>query len=395
MNTMAPFNGFDDGNRTQLLEAVAEMGPSLMRAAVESDRARKLTDSSMRRLSDAGLLRLAAPRRLGGQGASTTLTAEIARLLAHYCPSASWLYCVSNTNCWEVSQMPAAVSEEVFQDGVPVVCGSTIPGGESRRSADGLRVSGRWPYSSGCDHAQWGVFSLRDLDEGGKLAGAQVVVRMKSASIADTWFTTGLRGTGSSTVVLENQLVPDHHRVIGGRAELAREATDQIVLAPYFRSLLLGTALGTAEALRDKVVPAVCERRIAHTSYVRGTDSSALQMRIGEAVAVLDTVGLLLREAAAAVDACACAGGTMPYAEQARHRGMTSHAVALLGQGVAGLMEAAGSTGYQEGVGIEKLWRDVSIACSHAINVPRVGYEVYGRSLMAVDRADSPWGGPV
>ena len=83
--------------------------------------------------------------------------------------------------------------------------------------AGGWRVNGRWPFASGCQHAQW-MFGFRVMTEGGKplsgLAGegGPLLVRgvflpARDWQIEDTWYVTGLKGTGSHHIALRDTVV--------------------------------------------------------------------------------------------------------------------------------------------------------------------------------------------
>ena len=80
----------------------------------------------------------------------------------------------------------------------------------------GFRVTGRWPYGSGCQNADWLGFTDRRLlgdqprlDADGLPEQRIVVVPASTAIIHDTWHVSGLRGTGSHDVELQDVFVPD------------------------------------------------------------------------------------------------------------------------------------------------------------------------------------------
>jgi hypothetical protein len=85
--------------------------------------------------------------------------------------------------------------------------------GQARRTPGGYRVSGRFPFVSGCHHCEWawlGCLVTEDgaprVDDNGVPETIQCFVRLSQCEILDTWHTTGLRGTGSNDVVVHVQL---------------------------------------------------------------------------------------------------------------------------------------------------------------------------------------------
>jgi alkylation response protein AidB-like acyl-CoA dehydrogenase len=76
-----------------------------------------------------------------------------------------------NVCSWLIGLYPEQAQQDVWgEDPDAWGAGSLNPfAGEARRVEGGLRVTGRWPYSSGCLHAQWGVVGLRVLDEEGAI----------------------------------------------------------------------------------------------------------------------------------------------------------------------------------------------------------------------------------
>jgi alkylation response protein AidB-like acyl-CoA dehydrogenase len=113
--------------------------------------------------------------------------------------------------------LPRDSYESVYRHGPDVVfAGSAQPAGTAESVNGGWRVNGRWPFASGCQHADW-LFGLCVMKKDGKpLPGPAEGVSMLRACILpvgdwiieDTWHVTGLKGTGSHHIVLEDALVP-------------------------------------------------------------------------------------------------------------------------------------------------------------------------------------------
>ncbi len=92
----------------------------------------------------------------------------------------------------------------MYDGGRAVVVGVFAPRGRAERSADGFRVSGRWPFASGVQHCDWamGGCVVQSDGEPELLPNGMPDVRLMlmpaaSLEVLDTWSVAGLRGTGS------------------------------------------------------------------------------------------------------------------------------------------------------------------------------------------------------
>jgi indole-3-acetate monooxygenase len=112
--------------------------------------------------------------------------------------------------------LPRETYEQVYKDGPDVIiAGSAQPAGTAEAAAGGWRVNGRWPFASGCLHADW-MFGLCVITERGKPladeAGAPLVrgffLPARDWQIEDTWYVAGLKGTGSHHIALNDTVVP-------------------------------------------------------------------------------------------------------------------------------------------------------------------------------------------
>lgn len=380
---------FNDAIGPEVLDRALALQPLLRENTSVTERERRLPHENVQALAQAGLLAAAAPRRVGGLCLSAGVMARVAVTLAKACPSTAWIFCVSNSNVWTASLAPRSLQNEIFRDGVPLICGAANPAGHSQAVSVGYVVNGAWPYSSGCQIASWGVFSLADRGPDGAPAGASVFLPMSEVTIQDTWHVAGLRGTGSNTVVAKELAVPSHRYVLP--AEFSRldddikEPSDYVAMVPHFRSVLLGVLVGAAETILELVVAGANTRGFVFTTYGKQADSQATQATVGECAAAIDAARLLMLDAASTVDAAALGRAALSRPEQTRNRAQTSYAVELLVSAVNKLMYIGGSSAFAEKNGLQRYWRDLNVAARHALYIPNVGYEMHGRTLLGVE----------
>jgi 3-hydroxy-9,10-secoandrosta-1,3,5(10)-triene-9,17-dione monooxygenase len=388
---------FGDERVEDLVAAAKSMRPYLLEMAPKHEQDRRLDADVINKLLAADMFKVAVPRRWGGLCLSAHGMAQVAVELAKGCPSTGWIYCISNSASWVASLAPDAVQEDVFADGVPIMCSAVNPPGTFTKTDGGYVVNGAFPYSSGCFNSAWGMFALASKNAEGRIIPAgQFYAPMADTTIQDTWFVAGLKGTGSNTVVFKDAFVPQHRLVPPappghppGKKHVG-EPSDYFALLPHLRSVMLGVLVGIAEAALEVVIGGTSKRGIVYTTYARQTDSHVVQKEIGEAATMIHTARVLMDTANRLIDEAALNQRTITYLEQTRNKGETVFATDLLVKAVDKLMYVSGSSGFMESTPLQRYWRDLNVAARHAANVPHVGYEMYGRALMGVEPNIAP-----
>ena len=118
--------------RAQLLAAVDAIEPTLRACADEAERIGTLPEPAWRALHDAGLLRLKAPRELGGFEADPITQIEVIERVAYIDTSAGWcMFVGSGTLSLMAAWMPAEGIPDFLVDGrlkavLPVLGGRLI-----------------------------------------------------------------------------------------------------------------------------------------------------------------------------------------------------------------------------------------------------------------------------
>src|ERR1700722_2930308 len=186
---------FGDERVAELVGIAKSLRPYLLEKAPIHEQKRRLEDDVVKRLVAADMFKVAVPRRWGGLCLSADGMAQVALELAKGCPSTAWVYCISNSASWVASLASDAIQEDVFAQGVPIMCSAVNPPGTFKTVDGGMIVNGAFPYSSGCLHSSWGMFALGSKDaEGRFVPGGQFYAPLSDTTIQDTWFTAGLKG---------------------------------------------------------------------------------------------------------------------------------------------------------------------------------------------------------
>lgn len=174
-------------------------------------------------LAATGLLRLIAPVDHGGLGAGPEAFLAMVERLARVDGSTAWVAMTLNEEVGIASSyLPAAsMTELLTTEPEVIIAGSGVALGRARRVEGGWRVDGRWGFISGVPVADRVILSSRIVEDDDAGAGQVVsggpgralcftLIPVEQVTIEDTWHTSGLRGTGSNDVVVEDVFVPDH-----------------------------------------------------------------------------------------------------------------------------------------------------------------------------------------
>src|SRR5215471_12823884 len=285
-----------------LLERARALIPRLSERAATAAAARQLPAETIADYRAAGILRILQPRRFGGMQGRFSLFSRIVEELTYGCASSAWVYAVLGEHQWIIASYPEEAQRDVWGDDPEAVASSSLaPRAAAKRVAGGWRLSGCYPFSSGCDFAQWAIIGAFLGEAGDPRRVAYLLVPLTEIEIVDDWQVLGLLGTGSKSLVLHDVFVPEHRSVwlsdlFAGTPPGRRMHPDYPLLrAP--RGFLVPFSLPpVAIALGRIALDLVCRALPGRLS--RGvTDlagSEVVQMAIGEASAAIDIATMLL-----------------------------------------------------------------------------------------------------
>src|SRR5690606_4260045 len=108
----------------------------------------------------------------------------------------------------------------------------------------------------------------------GRPRSLHAVLPLGDAVVDDTWYTLGMRGTGSKDLVLDGVFVPDHRTMptgtlFDGRSPHADRHATNLYKAPVISSLAVqagGTVLGMARRTYDAFVERTRTRQEVYTA---------------------------------------------------------------------------------------------------------------------------------
>ena len=373
--------------REEMIQRASALVPKLRERAAQTEQLRRLPDETIADFVDPGLLRIGNPDRFGGLGLDVDTAYEVTLELGRGCGSAAWCYSVLNGHNWWIGHFPRQAQEEYFADSPDTFASSGVDPGRARVAVvpGGYRLSGRWSFSSGCDAAQWVMVGGRT-----PVGHHLFLVPMAEVTIVDTWHVSGLRGTGSKDVVIDDAFVPSHRTVelrrmmdgqtdgwaLHGRPSYRAPmfALGQVLVAP-----IVGMARGAVEAFSEQLHG---RKRPDGTAL---THAVANQLRLAESSAETDAARSLMRQNTREILDRAARGETFTMLDRARYRRDQVFMVKLAVRAIGRLFEAGGGHALQESNPLQRFHRDALAASQHMAIRWDDYAEQYGRVALGLD----------
>ena len=182
-----------------LIEAARRLAPELRAVANEDASLRRLSDRTWATLMENGFLRALQPARWGGGEVRIVEFVDAIAELSRASPSAGWVAGVIGVHPWQLALFPDAAQQDMWSgDPATMHSSSYNPTGQARRVDGGYRLSGRWSFSSGCDHCRGVMLGATagkvDVD-GSSLPDFRSFLLLRDQyRIDDNWFVAGLSG---------------------------------------------------------------------------------------------------------------------------------------------------------------------------------------------------------
>jgi len=384
--------------KEELIRRAEELAPVLAERASETEELRRIPEESLRALEEAGLTRVVNPVAFGGYPEIDYDTFfEVGQRIAAGCGSTGWCYAVAMVHNWHLGLAPAQAQEEYFDS--PLVWSSSAfnPSGARIEPAEGgWRLAGRWDFSSGVDHAEWAflgaVVPLQPVPDYRLL-----MVPRSDFRIVDDWFVSGLQGTGSKSIVIDEPVfVPEHRYLPMHDTETsdARVRHDRPSYAMPIGAFLPNTLVTPVLGMAQGMLAAFEERMRTRLSALGGKEMKSLvsiQLRLAESAAELDSVRELLRRDLREALAKGARGELLSVDERTRMRRDQCFASLVCTRVAQRLFDASGGHALYRSSPLQRFHRDIN-AGSHqvALSWDESG-ESYGRQRLGLEPNAFMW----
>lgn len=378
-----------------LRERVRALLPKLAANAETAEGERRVPDENIALLKGAGFTRALQPKVYGGLELSPEQYCPIIVDIAGACASTAWVAGLLAQHAHGLALMSKAAQDDVWgADPDALVSSSVAPIHEGRKVEGGVRLSGRFGWSSGCDHAQWAVLGFRMAapETGGMMLPFYALTPHSDYEIIDDWHVAGLRGTGSKTLELKDVFVPDH-RIdsiialnMGGSKGFGLHdgGIYRAAFMPYFSFGFSAVAVGVARRFLQVYREKLAGRVRAYTG-AKVAESAPAYMRLAQATHMVRAAYATLSQDWREIASRSRSGALPSPPEMAMWRSNQAYATKTAIEAVNLLYAASGGSAWFNNNEMQRLWRDVNMAGAHAYSDYDVAAQRLGRDLLGLD----------
>jgi alkylation response protein AidB-like acyl-CoA dehydrogenase len=295
------------GAAGMLLAAMRDLTPVIAARAEEMERSRRIPQDIIDAMRPTGLYRMLVPHSHGGLGLGVPDVLPVLEALSSADGSVGWVMTNAAVSQIVCTRLPKALYDEVYGKAPdPVVVGVGTPAGRAEKVAGGYRVSGRWPFASGCQNAQWIVGHCVVFEDDKPVTAGDApltrwfIMPADRWRIEETWHALGLAGTGSHHVVLEPAEIREDQTCDMLQGASCVPSPFEAAVAPFVPILHAAVAVGIATgAFADLTSLAHGgKRQLFAASDLR--DSTIFQHELGRVGAELRAARALLEVQTAA-----------------------------------------------------------------------------------------------
>jgi len=356
----------------------------MLRANTERARQeRRVPAENIEALQSAGFFLALQPKRWGGYELDPQHFFRMQMEIARSCMSTAWASGIIAVHAFQIALMDRKAQQDVWGENIHTrVSSAYAPMGKVETVDGGFRFSGRWGWSSGCDHCTWALL-------GGILPDGTYRTFLLPRSdyrIEDTWHSMGLQGTGSNDIVVEGAFVPDYrtHKQsdgFNGTNPGVDQSSAPLYHLPWAQLFIRVVSTPAIGAARDALS--------LYTELVKGKASgdvtklaqdSTTQMRIAEARNSLEEMTTILMANFDTMMSAVRAGQSIPLADRVLYRYQASLVIEKSMAVVDSLFSSAGGSSVFRGSAIQQRFLDIHTARAHVANNPTA----FARNLGAV-----------
>src|SRR5256885_2510189 len=383
-----------DGHGAMVARARALI-PTLRERASRTEELRRLPPETERDLHESGLFRILQPKRVGGSELDYVALVDCADAIGQADASVAWNFANLASHQWMLGMFDKRAQDLVWnKDANALIASSFIfPAGRARKADGGYVLRGSWPFSSGVESSEWNMLAsvVASEDDADGIEYRIFLLNKRDYQINDTWNATGLRGTGSNDVLVNDAFVAEPMTVAA--SDLAGGPTPGSAVNPnalytlpvfsLFPYVLSGVGLGNAQACLNDYVE-FARHRASTYNRAKVSDMQTTQIKIAEASAKIDAARLIMRTSCIDAMADARRGHVPDIAAKTKLRRDGAFSVNLCTEAVSLLFAASGARSLFTSGALQRQVPDAHAVNSHlAFNFDAAGTN-YGRVALGL-----------
>jgi 3-hydroxy-9,10-secoandrosta-1,3,5(10)-triene-9,17-dione monooxygenase len=382
-----------------LVARAREMVPHLAHRAARAESERRIPPETIEDFRTAGFFRILQPKRFGGFELDPQLFYEVQMTLAEGCMSSAWVFGVMGVHNWQIALFDARAPEDIWRRDTSVLISSSyMPKGQVKRVSGGFRLSGRWSFSSGVDHAEWAFLGAVVMPDGAAPASPDYrtfLVPRADFQVIDNWHVIGLKGTGSKDVVVENAFVPEYrtHSARDGftgtspglnadSAPLYRLPFGQIFVRAV-SSASIGALQGALDAFRE-----FGSKRVSTNDFSSTSQDPTAQLAAADAALAIDDMKLELFRSFDSMLGRISAGHPLEIEDRLHYRYQSALCAERCAGHVGRLFRSCGASTIFSDNPMARFFADIHAARAHYANNPDRFGRNYGGVLLGLPNAD-------
>jgi alkylation response protein AidB-like acyl-CoA dehydrogenase len=393
----------------KLLPADIEAQPPVQAAAAlrsvirgyreDIEREQRLPKALVEQFHAAGFYRLVRPRELGGMQADPLTYLRVVELLAEAAGSVGWNLCNNNIAQLVTLGLPDEGVHEIYGNGGDTaIAGTAVQGGGRAVPVDGgYRVTGRWPFGTGCQESSWMLGSFQILDggeprrspDGTSVYWRGVFARSEAQIVEGSWDVSGLRATGSFDWTVEDVFLPERRTMVHAGVPLDNQWSRwpgisyalpaQAWVGPHHSAVITGIARAGIDALIELAGAKTPRGRTG-----RLCENPQVQEAVGRADAILNAGRAYRTAMITELWNTVAAGEDTTLEQRARCRLAAVHAADSAREAMDLMYRHGGSTSYQRESRLAECWRDLHVVAQAVTLLPE-WYPIGGRVLLKMD----------
>jgi alkylation response protein AidB-like acyl-CoA dehydrogenase len=365
----------------------------------EIEREQRLPKALVEQFHAAGFYSLVIPRELGGLGADPLTYLRVVELLAEAAGAVGWNLANNSVVQLVTLGLPDEGVHEVFAHGADTVIAGTavMGGGQAAPVEGGYRVTGRWPFGSGCQESSWMLGSFQILDggeprrspDGASLYWRGVFHRSEVQIVEGSWDVTGLRATGSFDWTVDDVFLPERRTMVHAGVPLDNQwkrwpgvvyaLPAQAWVGPHHSAVITGIARAGIDALIE-----LAGEKTPRGRTGRLCENPQVQDAVGRADAILNAGRVYRSAMITELWNTVAAGQDTTLEQRARCRLAAVYATDSAREAMDLMYRHGGSTSFQRESRLAECWRDLHVV-GQAVTIMPEWYPIGGRVLLGMD----------
>jgi 3-hydroxy-9,10-secoandrosta-1,3,5(10)-triene-9,17-dione monooxygenase len=374
-----------------MLGNVEALQPMLRANAARAREERRVPVENVQALREAGFFLALQPAEWGGAEVDPQYFFRAQAAIAEACMSTAWACGIVSVHAFQLALMDRRAQQDVWGDDIHTrVSSSYAPMGKVTPVEGGFQFSGRWGWSSGCDHCTW-VLLGGILPDG---SYRTFLLPRSDYKIEDTWNSMGLQGTGSNDIVVDDVFVPDyrtHKQSDGFEGTNPGVTEDSATLysmpwAQLFVRVVSTPAIGAARSALGQYTELVKGK--ASGDVTKLAQDTGTQMRIAKARNTIEEMsGVMYTNFDRMMDALR-EGEAIAIDDRILYRYQASLVIEKSIEVVDSLFSSAGGSSVFLGSEIQQRFLDIHTARAHVANNPTSFARNLGSIMLGADNGD-------